>query len=143
MYVSLTWAKILTSIFQVKEIMKLIVVLWVAEGGQQLSRTVIKCWITGSNSAKTHYSDNFIKGLPHEVIVLWESIPFCKAAQIGRSMSIGYVTLVAITGTTVLVSCLLSLGNSFEDQAPVDEICGCLIFKWVAETWLQGRNPGE
>ena len=26
--------------------------------------------------------------------------------------------------------------NSFEDLAPVDFIYGCLIFKWIAETWL-------
>ena len=29
-----------------------------------------------------------------------------------------------------------------EDQAPVDETYGCLVFKWVAETWLQGRLSG-
>ena len=29
--------------------------------------------------------------------------------------------------------------NSFEDRAPVDFIYGCLIFVWVAETWLHGR----
>ena len=32
--------------------------------------------------------------------------------------------------------------NSFEDQAPVDEIYGCPIFKWVAVTWIHGRVPG-
>ena len=31
---------------------------------------------------------------------------------------------------------ILSHCKSFEDQAPVDEIYGCLIFKWVAMTWL-------
>ena len=29
-----------------------------------------------------------------------------------------------------------SLCNSFEDQEPVDFIYGCMIFKWVAVTWL-------
>ena len=29
--------------------------------------------------------------------------------------------------------------NSFEDRAPVDEIWGCSIFKWVADTW-QGSS---
>ena len=32
--------------------------------------------------------------------------------------------------------------NSFKDQAPVDEIYGCLIFKWVTVTWLHDRVPG-
>ena len=32
--------------------------------------------------------------------------------------------------------------NSFEDQAPVNFIYGCLIFKWVAVTWLHDRVPG-
>ena len=32
--------------------------------------------------------------------------------------------------------------NSFEDRAPVDGIYGCLIFKWVAETWLHDGVPG-
>ena len=32
--------------------------------------------------------------------------------------------------------------NSFEDRAPVDEIYGCSIFKWVAGTWQNGRPPG-
>ena len=31
--------------------------------------------------------------------------------------------------------------TSFEDQAPVDEIYGCLIFKWGAVTWLHDRLP--
>ena len=29
-----------------------------------------------------------------------------------------------------------------EDRAPVDEIYGCPIFKWVAETWLHHQVPG-
>ena len=29
--------------------------------------------------------------------------------------------------------------NSFEDWAPVDEIYGCPIFKWVAVAWLQDK----
>ena len=33
--------------------------------------------------------------------------------------------------------------NSFEDQAPVDSIYGCLIFKWVAETWLHDEVPAQ
>ena len=37
----------------------------------------------------------------------------------------------------------LSHCNSFEDQAPVDEIYGCPIFKRVAESWLHGRVPVE
>ena len=32
---------------------------------------------------------------------------------------------------------------SFEDWAPVDEIYGCPILKWVAETWPHDRVPGE
>ena len=57
---------------------------------------------------------------------------------------IGHVTLVAIIGTTVLVPYLLSrsLCNSFEDCAPIDEICGCAIFKWVAVAWWYGMVPG-
>ena len=31
---------------------------------------------------------------------------------------------------------------SFEDQAPVDFIYGCPIFKWVAVTWLKDMAPG-
>ena len=56
----------------------------------------------------------------------------------------GHVTLVAITGTTVLVPCLLKSKycNSFEDQISVDFIYGYLIFKWDATNfcnaiWLQ------
>ena len=30
--------------------------------------------------------------------------------------------------------------NSFEDQASVDEICGCMIFKWVAVSWSKTRH---
>ena len=29
--------------------------------------------------------------------------------------------------------------NSYEDGAPVDEVYGNPIFKWVAETWLHDR----
>ena len=48
---------------------------------------------------------------------------------------IQYVVLVAITGTAVLVPYLkLSLCNSFEDQAPVNFIYRCPVFKWVTET---------
>ena len=52
---------------------------------------------------------------------------------------ISHVALVDITGTTIQVPHLdkSSLCNAFEDQAPVDEIYGCLIFKWVSETWQQ------
>ena len=32
--------------------------------------------------------------------------------------------------------------NWFEDQAPVDFIYGCLIFKWVVVTWFKDRAPG-
>ena len=31
----------------------------------------------------------------------------------------------------------LNLSNLFEDQAPVDEIYGCPMFKWIVETWPQ------
>ena len=34
---------------------------------------------------------------------------------------------------------LLSHCNSFDDRAPVDEIYGCPIFKWVEVTWLNDR----
>ena len=33
-----------------------------------------------------------------------------------------------------------SLSNSFEDQAPLDDIYQCLIFQWTTETWLQRKN---
>ena len=33
-----------------------------------------------------------------------------------------------------------SLCNSFKDQAPVDFIYGCLIFKWLAETSQEGSS---
>ena len=45
----------------------------------------------------------------------------------------------------VLSWCLifkLSLCDSFEDQAPVDFIYGCPIFKWIAQTWPDDRVPG-
>ena len=32
--------------------------------------------------------------------------------------------------------------NSFEDRAPVDQIYGCPIFKWVAKLCLHDRVPG-
>ena len=37
---------------------------------------------------------------------------------------------------------LSSLCNSFDDRAPVDEIYGCPIFKWVAVAWLENRTRG-
>ena len=41
------------------------------------------------------------------------------------------------------LSCMQSsLSNSFEDRAPVDEIYGCPISKWVAETWPRTQAPG-
>ena len=35
-----------------------------------------------------------------------------------------------------------SLCKSSKDGAPIDEIYGCHIFEWVAETWLNDRVPG-
>ena len=35
-----------------------------------------------------------------------------------------------------------SLWNSFEHQVPIDEIYGCLVFKWIAVIWLKVRAPG-
>ena len=35
-----------------------------------------------------------------------------------------------------------SLCKSSEDRAPVDFIYGCLIFKWIAETWFKDEAPG-
>ena len=57
----------------------------------------------------------------------------CKYDE-GKSMN---VTLVAISGTIILVPHFKSSHcYPFEDHAPVDEIYGCTIFKWVAVTWL-------
>ena len=33
--------------------------------------------------------------------------------------------------------------NSSEDREPVDFIYGCQILKWIAETWLYDREPGQ
>ena len=51
-------------------------------------------------------------------------------------MVIGHVTvtLVVVTGASILVPA--SHRHSFEDQALIDEIYGCLVLRWVAETWL-------
>ena len=38
---------------------------------------------------------------------------------------------------------LWSLCNSFEASTPSDFIYGCLVFKWVALTWLKDRAPGQ
>ena len=64
------------------------------------------------------------------------------------SYNMGPVTQWPLLGlpSSYLVT-LSSLCNSFEDEAPVDEtpvdeIYGCPIFKWVAETWLKDRAPG-
>ena len=49
--------------------------------------------------------------------------------------------LVVIVETTVLVPCTVC-ATHFEDGAPVDEIDGCLIFKWVASAWFNNWVPG-
>ena len=38
--------------------------------------------------------------------------------------------------------CSLALSHWHEDWAPVDEIYGYLIFRWVKVTWLNYRIPG-
>ena len=38
--------------------------------------------------------------------------------------------------------CWVSHCSSFEGRVPVDEIYGCPISYWVAETWLYDRVPG-
>ena len=46
----------------------------------------------------------------------------------------GACCLAAIAGDTILVPChVIKALQPFEDWAPVDELYGCLIFKWVAE----------
>ena len=64
--------------------------------------------------------------------------------RISMRISIGNVTLVVITGITVLVPFFLKSShcNPFEDKAPVDFIYRCLIFKWVVVTWLHDRVRG-
>ena len=53
------------------------------------------------------------------------------------SLSSNLYHTAVITGATILWS---SHCNSFEDQAPVDFIYGCLIFKWVAVTWQEWKG---
>ena len=57
---------------------------------------------------------------------------------------IAYLCASYIRGFTVFFSPVmwLSLCDSFQDRAPVDEIYGCPIFKWEAATWLPERVPG-
>ena len=54
-------------------------------------------------------------------------------------MNIGACQPVATVGAFILVPTLpcSQVCNSFEDQAPIDFIYRCRIFKWVAETWLK------
>ena len=60
-----------------------------------------------------------------------------------RVQAIGYIPLVTITGINILATYLKSSHcNSFEEQAPVDFIYRCPIFKWVAETWIHDSVSG-
>ena len=50
--------------------------------------------------------------------------------------------LAAITGDTILVPYhVVKSLQLIWDWAPVDEIYGCPIFKWVSVTWLLRQDP--
>ena len=59
-------------------------------------------------------------------------IELVKVGQWTRYMTPWWPLLVLLTWYLFIKS---SQCNSFEDQVPVDEIYGYLIFKWVALTW--------
>ena len=63
--------------------------------------------------------------------------------EAGKNSSNGTCLPASIAGATILVPChVVSYNcNSFEDRAPVDEIYGCSIFKWVCSdlTWKSTR----
>ena len=54
--------------------------------------------------------------------------------KICRRWAMGYVTLVAFTGTSIMVPYLSSQCNSLEDRVPVDFIYGYPLCQWVAVT---------
>ena len=61
-----------------------------------------------------------------------------------KRWSMGYVTQHPFLGLLSWYPVMWSsLCNSFQDQAPVDFIYGCLIFKWVAVSWFLDRALGK
>ena len=55
---------------------------------------------------------------------------------------IGHVTLEAINRTIMLVPYILSQVTAIHLKLPVYFVYGCLIFKWVIMTQIEGRAPG-
>ena len=70
------------------------------------------------------------------------SLSHCSSHQCKPFNRAKHVTLLDIIGGTFWCSIFkTSHCNSSEDPAPVDEIYGCLIFRWVAETSLYDNVP--
>ena len=68
---------------------------------------------------------------PYKGPVTRKMFPFDDVIMAGLQWGL---SPAAITGDTIIMPCPIRLWISSEDLAPVDEICGCLNFRWVVVT---------
>ena len=106
------------------------------------------CWNCSQVNATEHLwwyvsigSGNGLGAIRQQAIA-WANVDPDLSCHI---VHIGHVTLAAIAWTRILVPylCRSFQSNSFQDWTPVDFICKYPIFKWVAQTLLHDRAPGQ
>ena len=91
----------------------------------------------------SHCSRNYVTGPKHLMLKRDHGVSEMKKTLrkrntgfLANSNTIGYITLVVITGIIILVPYFwVNSCTPFGDRVPKDFICRCSRLKWVTETW--------